>query len=78
MVLKEYGIRSTNFSIEPHRFEVDGLWRVRVTSAGAQPLMLDIGSATKLAIHLRTVHSIELAERFERETQKARQHADVT
>jgi hypothetical protein len=71
LVLNQYGIRSTNFSaIEPCRFEVDGRWHVKVTSVDQVPQMLGIGAATQLAAHLRTINAIELAERFERESQR--------
>lgn len=76
LVLKSYGLRSTNFSvIEPHRSDVDGLWRLKVSSDGDPALLMDIGSATKLVIQLRAVGADDLANIFERETERARRYA---
>lgn len=75
-VLKSYGLRTTQFSsVEPFRSDVDGLWRVKVTSEGHQPLSMDIGSVTKLVAHLRAAGAHDLANDFEREVERTRQFA---
>jgi hypothetical protein len=75
LVLKAYGIRDTRISaIEPHRFEVDGRWWVRVSSDGDPALLMDIGSTTKLAFQLRAVGADDLADWFEIETDRARRY----
>ncbi len=76
LVLKSYGLWSTDFSvIEPHRSDIDGLWRVKVSSDGDQALLMDIGSTTKLAIHLRAVGADDLTKWFEAETDRTRRYA---
>ena len=72
LVLKSYGLRTTSFSVvELHRSDVDGLWRVKVSSDGDPAVLMDIGSATKLVIQLRAVGADDLANIFERETEKS-------
>ena len=76
LVLKAYGILDTRIStIEPHRFEVDGRWWVKVSSDGDPALLMDIGSTTKLTIQLRAIGADDLANRFEAETDRARRYA---
>jgi len=75
-VLKMHGINNTIFSaIEPHRFDVDGRWWLKVSPEGAPPIMMEVGYATKLAILLRAAGANELADRFETETEKVRRCA---
>jgi hypothetical protein len=77
LALKQFGVWNTDFSVEPHRFEVNGLWYLKVTSEGNPALMMDIGSATKLMIVLRSVGADDMADEFEREINKARRYAGV-
>ena len=74
-VLRSYGVGSPRFSVEPHRHDVDGLWYLKVTSESNPTLLMDIGSATKLVVHLRTVGADDIANDVERETDRARRFA---
>jgi hypothetical protein len=74
LLLRDYGIWNSQFSaIEPHQFD-DGLWYIKVSSEGDPAMMLGIGAATKLATHLRIIGAGELADRFEREIERARRY----
>ena len=75
LVLKSYGLMSTQLSIEPHRHDVDGLWHVKVKSEGDPTLLMSVGSATKLVVHLRAVGAEDLANDFEREANRTRRFA---
>ena len=75
-VLKQHGIASVDVeTIEPHRFDVDGLWYVTVSCPGDPAVLMQIGAASKLAAHLRVAHANDLADRFEEETERARRFA---
>lgn len=75
-VLKAHGIYNTVFSsIEPHRFDVDGRWWLKVSPLGDPAAMMEIGAATKLVAHLRAAGSHDFADRFERETERTRRYA---
>lgn len=75
LVLKDHGIHSTQLTIEPHRFDVEGRWWIKVSSVGDPAVMMEIGAATKLAILLHAVGAEELAMRFEIEIDRARRYA---
>jgi hypothetical protein len=75
LLLKDYGIWNTQFSsMEPHRLD-DGLWYIKVSSEGDPATMLAIGAATKLAMQLRTIGAEDLADRFQKEIERARRYA---
>jgi hypothetical protein len=77
VVLKQFGVRSTQFSVEPHRHEVSGIWHLKITSEGNPTVLMDIGGAAKLSIVLRTVGADDMANDFERQIDKARRYAGV-
>src|SRR5262249_39332255 len=74
-VLKDFGVYSTQYSVEPHRHDVDGQWYLKVTSEGNSPFLMPIGSATKLMDHLRAVGVDDLANELNRQIEKARRCA---
>jgi hypothetical protein len=74
LVLKDYGIYSTRLMIEPHRSEIDGLWRLKISSKGNPAVLMGIGAATKLVPSLREVGDLELADLFENEIDRARRY----
>jgi len=68
LVLEESGLGRfdlSNLVIEPRRFEVDGLWRIKVSSPGDPELLVDFGFATQLVERLRALSDESLAHRFE-------------
>jgi hypothetical protein len=75
LVLKQFGVASTQFSVEPHRLDVSGLWHLKITAEGNPTLMMDIGGATKLAIVLRDAGADDMANDLERQIEKARRYA---
>jgi hypothetical protein len=75
LVLKDYGIYSTRLMIEPHRSEIDGLWRLKISSEGNPAVLMGIGAAIKLVPSLREVGDQELADLFENEIDRARRYA---
>jgi hypothetical protein len=76
-VLKQHGIASTDVeTIEPHRFDVDGVWYVKVSCRGDPAVLMQIGAASKLAAHLRVARADDLADRFEEETERARRFSE--
>jgi len=75
-VLRAHGISNTIFTaIEPHRFDVDGRWWLKVSSEGDPAIMMEVGYASKLVILLRAAGADELADRFETEMEKTRRYA---
>jgi hypothetical protein len=72
-VLKQHGIASADVAtIEPHRFDVDGMWYVKVSCPGDPAVLMQFGAASKHAAHLRVAHVDDLADRFQEETERAR------
>lgn len=75
-VLKAYGIYNTLFSsIGPHRFDVDGRWWLKVSPVGDPAVTMEIGAATKLVAQLRATDAHDLADLFERETERTRRYS---
>jgi hypothetical protein len=75
LVLDQYGVLSTQYTVEPQRHDVDGLWYLKVTSESNPTLLMPIGSATKLAIVLRAAGADDRANDFEGQIEKARRYA---
>ena len=73
--LRQFGVWSTQFDVEPHRHDVDGLWYLKVTSEGNPVLMMSIGLATKLLVRLREIGADDLANDLEHQIEKARRYA---
>jgi hypothetical protein len=72
-VLKQHGIASADVAtIEPRRFDVDGMWYVKVSCPGDPAVLMQFGAASKHAAHLRVAHVDDLADRFQEETERAR------
>ena len=44
--LKDFGVYSTQYSVEPHRHDLNGQWYLKVTSEGNSSFLMPIGSAT--------------------------------
>jgi hypothetical protein len=75
-VLRAHGIGNTTFTaIEPHRFDVDGRWWLKVSPEGDPAITMEVGYASKLVILLRAAGADELADRFETEIDKTRRYA---
>lgn len=73
-ILWQYGIRSIDIAtVEPHRYEVDGLWYVRIDSPGDPAVMMAPNAATTLVRDLRLAHEDGLADSIEKEIARARQ-----
>ena len=73
--LKDFGVYSTQYSVEPHRHDLDGQWYLKVRSEGNSPFLMPLGSATKLMDQLRAVGADDLANELERQIDRARWHA---
>jgi hypothetical protein len=74
-VLKDFGVHTTQYSVEPHQHDVDGQWYLKVTSEGNPAFLMPIGSATKLMDHLRAAGADDLANELERQIDRARWYA---
>ncbi len=74
-VLTQFGVQTTQFSVEPHRHDVDGLSYLKMASDGNPAVLMSIGEATKLAIVLRTVAADDIANNLESQIVKARKYA---
>lgn len=75
LMLKQFGVPSTQFSVEPHRHDVDGLWYLKITSEGNPAILMSVGKATQLAIALRSVGADDKANDFDHQIEKARRYA---
>ena len=64
-VLHQFGINSTAFSVEPHRFKVDGRWYVKISGASAADHLFEVGSAVKVVLNLKSAGAHDIARRFE-------------
>lgn len=75
LMLKQFGVQSTRFSVEPHRLDVDGLWYLKIASDGNPTVLMSIGEATKLAIALRSISADDMANDLDSQILKARRYA---
>jgi hypothetical protein len=75
-VLRQHGIASTDIeTIEPHRSDIDGLWYVKVSGPGDPAVLITVGNATNLVVHLRHALVQDLADRFQEQADRARRFA---
>jgi hypothetical protein len=75
-VLRKHGIASMDIeTIEPHRSDADGLWYVRTSCPGDPTVLITVGNAANLVTHLRHAHMMDLADRFQQGTDRARRFA---
>src|ERR1700742_3832000 len=77
LVLSQYGVLSTRYTVEPHRHDVDGLWYLMVYSEGNPSLLMSIGTAAILVDHLRAVGTDDLADDLRRKIEKARRYEGI-
>ena len=75
LVLSQYGVFSTRYTVQPYRHDVDGLWYLIVNSEGNPGLLMSIGTAVTLMDHLRAVGIDELANDLKCKIEKARRYA---
>lgn len=77
VVLSQYGVLSTQFTAQPYRNDVDGMWYLIVNSEGNPSLLMSIGTATGLMDHLRAIGAEHLANDLYRKIGKARRYSGV-
>lgn len=77
LVLSQYGVLSTRYTVVPHRHDVDGLWYLIVSSEGNPSLLMSIGTAAILMDHLRAVGTDDLADDLQCKIEKARRYAGM-
>ena len=75
-VLRRHGIASTDIeAIEPHLSNTDGQWYVKVSCHGDPAVLITVGNGASLVAHLRNVCVMDLADRFQEQTDRARRFA---
>ena len=77
LVLSQHGVLSTRFTVQPYRYEVDGLWYLTVASKGNPTLLMSIDTATNLAQHLRAVCTDDLTHDLQRKIEKAKRYTSI-
>jgi hypothetical protein len=75
LVLSQYGVLSTRYTVQPYRHDVDGLWYLIVNSEGNPSLLMTVGTASTLMDHLRAVGIDDLADDLYCKIEKARRYA---
>jgi hypothetical protein len=75
LVLSQYGVLSTQYTVQPYRHDVDGLWYLIVNSEGNPGLLMSIGTAVTLMDHLRAIGIDDLADDLNCKIEKARRYA---
>jgi hypothetical protein len=78
LVLSQYGVLSTRYTVDQRRHDVDGLWYLIVTGEGNPALLMSIDRAQGLMEHLRAIGADALARDFACEIAKARRYAGIT
>jgi hypothetical protein len=75
LVLSQYGILNTQYTVQPYRHDVDGRWYLIVNSEGNPSLLMSLGTAATLLDHLRAIGIDDLADDLQCKIEKARRYA---
>jgi hypothetical protein len=77
LVLSQYGVLNTRYTVVPHRHDVDGLWYLTINTKGNPALLMSIGTAAQLMDHLRAAGTDHLANDLKRKIEKARRYTGM-
>jgi hypothetical protein len=76
-VLADFGIWSPDCcAIEPQPSEADGTWRIKVSTVGKPPSLIDVAAAAELVGLLEMVGATDIGRRFQTEVERARRYMD--